>query len=206
MSWLIEGTGDDSTRSSVLALMPGSEEQLERLKLAAWQATEPQLLQIAARHVAEIIGADVNLPVGSEGSSPRERAVAEFAEQFAVDPGRIRHDERRELADQIGTAGLFNLVQSLNVIDGYMRFCATTGVVADLVHEPDGPGDELFESGGSWSEDPEELERQRLELMDPRLLGALAAYSKFVHSHNAVDLLTGEAVRLRNAQTHGCHY
>lgn len=118
--------------------------------VAAWDATDPVLLELCRVRMARLLafpadearrtsraraaGLDdetiADLP--SWPTSPRfgarERACLELAEQFVVDANGVTDDHVATVTEHLGPAGCFAFVQAVSALETFQRACLTLGI------------------------------------------------------------------------------
>jgi alkylhydroperoxidase family enzyme len=118
--------------------------------VAAWDATDPVLLELCRLRMATLLaspaeqarrtaraqaagldeGKVVELP--SWPTSPRfdacERACLALAEQFVIDANGVTDDHVAEVTAHLGPAGCYAFVQALSVVETFLRACLTLGI------------------------------------------------------------------------------
>ena len=140
--------------------------------------TDPALVALARERVAALL---LLGPTPSQPTTPRERAVANFVDQFVIDVSGIDDTLRGPLFEQLGDDAL-GFVQALYVIDLGIR---RREVLARL-------GAEVPDVGELVVAD------------DAELWPALWEYMRTVARMKALDPVTAELVRLRGAAAHDC--
>jgi hypothetical protein len=140
--------------------------------------TDPRLVDLARERVAALL---LLGPSPSEPTTPRERAVAYFVDQFVIDVSGIDDSLRGPLFEQLADDAL-GFVQALYVIDLGIR---RREVLARL-------GVDVPDAGDVAVAD------------DLELWPALWEYMRTVARMKALDPVTSEFVRLRGAAAHDC--
>jgi alkylhydroperoxidase family enzyme len=124
---------------------------------AAWDATDPVLLELCRLRMATLLaypaeqvrrterarnaGLDeakvAELP--SWPTSPRidarERACLALAEQFVIDANGVTDEQVAEVTAHLGPGGCYAFVQALSVVETFQRACLTLGI--ELVPDVD---------------------------------------------------------------------
>jgi alkylhydroperoxidase family enzyme len=125
--------------------------------IAAWDATDPVLLELCRLRMATLLaypaeqvrrterarnaGLDeakvAELP--SWPTSPRfnarERACLALAEQFVIDANGVTDEQVAEVTAHLGPDGCYAFVQALSVVETFQRACLTLGI--ELVPDVD---------------------------------------------------------------------
>ncbi|MGP8060932.1 MAG: carboxymuconolactone decarboxylase family protein [Acidimicrobiales bacterium] len=163
---------------------PAAFDAFDAVEAAAAVAVEPALLDPVRRSVAAILGD----PAGPDPSpaeitpAPPDARIGvcvHFAEQFVVDVGGIRDQDRAALAEALGP-GVFTFVQTLFVVDVFGRARLALSRLHHLGFGPSPP---------------------------PRLAdlwAALEGFMRTVARLDGLDPVTTELVRLRGATVHDC--
>jgi len=140
--------------------------------------TEPQLVALVRERVAALL---LLGPSPSAPTTPRQRAVANFVDQFVIDVSGIDDSLRGPLFEELG-ADAMGFAQALYVIDLGIRRRA----VLERLGVPLPTADDVTV--------PADLE----------LWPALLQYMRTVARMKALDPVTAELVRLRGAAAHDC--
>ena len=140
--------------------------------------TDPALVGLVRERVTGLL---LLGPSARAATSPRERAVGDFVDQFVIDVSGIGDSLRGPLFEQLGADAL-GFVQALYVIDLGIRR-------REVLRRLDVP----FPEAGPVTA-PEGSE----------LWPALLQYMRTVARMSALDAVTSELVRLRGAAAHAC--
>jgi hypothetical protein len=140
--------------------------------------TDPALVALVRERVAALL---LLGPSPSQPTTPRDRAVANFVDQFVIDVSGIDDTLRGPLFEQLGDDAL-GFVQALYVIDLGIR---RREVLARLGTAVPDVGDVTVAA-------------------DAQLWPALLQYMRTVARMKALDPVTSEFVRLRGAAAHDC--
>jgi alkylhydroperoxidase family enzyme len=178
---------------------------LDELLDVAWGLADPEQLLTAWRQFASDL-------TGTAGRSALDdaatRAVAEYAEQFALDPSNLDRVEGA-LVEAIGRPALPDFVAALNVFDGYLRMVTLLGV------DPRDPQPRQPAVGRSSLEplrrppanaDGMTLRAYRNSILDARLVAARSGLARIALHSNLLDDAVTEVTRLRNADRQSCRY
>jgi alkylhydroperoxidase family enzyme len=146
-SWL---RADATTLDELLELTPAAA-TLSAYRDAVWNdaATDPVLLELCRRRMAQLLGLDaarlVPHPAALRGldhqrlaelprwpTSPhfseRERVALAFAEQWLLDPSGMRDEDCAALRTQLGDAGCAAFTMGLALVEATLRLELTLGV------------------------------------------------------------------------------
>ncbi|TML15490.1 MAG: carboxymuconolactone decarboxylase family protein [Actinobacteria bacterium] len=140
--------------------------------------TDPALVALVRERVAALL---LLGPSPSQPTTPRDRAVADFVDQFVIDVSGIDDTLRGPLFEQLGDDAM-GFVQALYVIDLGIR---RREVLARLGTAVPDVGDVTVAA-------------------DAQLWPALLQYMRTVARMKALDPVTSEFVRLRGAAAHDC--
>jgi alkylhydroperoxidase family enzyme len=167
-TWLGELAPGDTDWDRAAASWPVPFDALGRAVVAAWDATDPVLLELCrlrmatlldfraecARRTARAGAADLADDTAAElaqwPTSPRfgdrERACLAFAEQFVIDANGVTDQLVADVTAHLGTEGCYAFVQALSMVETFLRACLALGIetrpdVDELV-TPSRPGEE----------------------------------------------------------------
>ena len=140
--------------------------------------TDPDLIVLVRERVTGLLLLGPSAPAGT---TPRDRAVGDFVDQFVIDVSGIDDSLRGPLFEQLGTDAM-GFVQALYVLDLGIRR-------REVLRRLDVP----FPDAGPVTV-PADLE----------LWPALLQYMRTVARMSALDAVTSELVRLRGAAAHDC--
>jgi alkylhydroperoxidase family enzyme len=139
------GSWDDLT-----ALSPDAAGALSGVVAAAWDSTDPALLELARLRIAKLLGHTADLlrrtpramdaglsdekarEVASWPTSPRftarERACLAFTEQFVIDANGVTDEMVAEVSAHLGAAGCYAFAEAVSVLETYTRACLVLGI------------------------------------------------------------------------------
>jgi alkylhydroperoxidase family enzyme len=162
---------DSSDWGSAATLDPDAFAALSGLLAAAWDDTDPVLLELSRlriatllRHTAEL---DHRSPIAREAGlteakvtelsawptstlfTAPERACLSFVEQFVMDANGVTDDQVAEVVSHVGAAGCYAFVQAVSVLETFQRACLTLGI-----HSVPSVGTEAATRVESKPEDP----------------------------------------------------
>lgn len=117
---------------------------------AAWDETDPVLLELCRLRMATLLGSPAELArrtsrartaglaeakvaqLAAWPTSPRftarERACLTLAEQFVIDANGVTDENVADVLDHLGPAGCYAFVQALSVVETLQRACLTLGI------------------------------------------------------------------------------
>lgn len=126
---------------------PEAFEALAGVLAAAWEESDPSLLEMARLRIATLLrnaaeldrrnpGAGVpeeklaTLPSWptSELFSPRERACLAFTEQFVIDANGVTDEVVAGVTEHLGPEGCYVFAQAVSVLETFQRACLTLGI------------------------------------------------------------------------------
>jgi alkylhydroperoxidase family enzyme len=147
LSGLPEGATDWDRLAS---LCPDAVAALSGLVGAAWDESDPVLLELARLRIAKLLGSGAELErrsvrardaglteakvaeLAAWPTSPlftrRERACLALAEQFVVDANGINDSDIADVTEHLGPAGCYTFVQAVSVLETFQRACLTLGI------------------------------------------------------------------------------
>ena len=221
LTWLPVDTGEGSERDVVLGLVPEPYDSLRRVLTAAWQSTDPQVLELCRRRLAQLASARAELAGVDEGAlaelddwessarlSAYERAALAFAEQYHYDHNLLSDGPRAALEQHLSRRELVNFVWALHMNDSYIRILSLLDIAPDP--QTAAARAERVPPAGARPEataaDRADERATAQSLMDPGFYAAYAALNPVVVRQALVDEVTSEAVRLFNASHQGCLY
>jgi alkylhydroperoxidase family enzyme len=107
---------------------------LDAAYTAAWQATDPELLELCRLRMAMVLDHGPTLTASaaerraavaewarSDAFAPVERACLAFTEQYTIDVASMTDDLVSAVRDHMGDEGLANFVNALLVVEQRMR-------------------------------------------------------------------------------------
>ena len=117
---------------------------------AAWEETDPVVLELARLRIATLLGANGELArrtaaardaglteakidaLPSWPSSPlfdaRERACVALTEQFVMDANGVTDEQVADVTEHLGAEGCYAFVQAVSVLETFQRACLTLGI------------------------------------------------------------------------------
>jgi alkylhydroperoxidase family enzyme len=148
--WLEGLPPGDTDWDRFAASWPDAFAALADLVAAAWDETDPVLLELCRLRMATLLGATaepgrrtararaagldeakvVELPAWptSPRFTDRERACLSLAEQFVVDANGVTDDHVADVVDHLGAEGCYAFVQALSALETFQRACLTLGI------------------------------------------------------------------------------
>jgi hypothetical protein len=190
----------ESECEAVLALQPEAGERLRTPLALSWRIADPALLQECRVRMASVLGCG-SLTAGGDAS---DHPALAYAEQFALDQKGLTEQVKTALAGELSERELVNLVQALNVHDGWLRILTLLDVAPpDAVGGPTGepaleqaePDDLPGGGGARWA-----------TLTEPTFMEARMAFGAATALLDGVDDFTTECCRLLNASYQACAY
>jgi alkylhydroperoxidase family enzyme len=217
VTWLPVETEAGSERDAVLGLVPEPYQAMRRVLIAAWQSTDPRVLDLCRCRLAQLMECRAEL-AGLDGDvlallaswetstelTERERAALAFAEQYHYDHRRLDTGLCAALQPMLSRRELVNFVWALHMNDAYIRGLSLLDI------EPDPAGAALRvertppKMGGEVRTDDDCAEV--MFLLDPGFHAAYSELNPVVVRQSLIDELTSETVRLLNASHQGCLY
>lgn len=220
MTWLPVESDGGSERDAVLGLVPEPYDAVRRVLTTAWRSTDPDVLELCRRRLAQLASARAELAGIDEADLAElegweshgrigdyERAALAFAEQYHYDHNLLSSGPRAALERHLSRRELVNFVWALHMNDSYIRMLSLLDVATDPVTAP--ARLERTAPPGGWSRPAVEAADEHASvqsLMAPAFYEAYAALNPIVVTQARVDDVTSEAVRLRNASHQGCLY
>jgi alkylhydroperoxidase family enzyme len=150
MTWLAGLPEGDTDWARLAALAPEAAAALSDVVAAAWDETDPVLLELARLRIATLLGnraeqqrrsaraRDAGLTEAKLAALPdwpssphfsaRERAGLSFAEQFVVDANGVTDEQVTDLTAHLGVAGCYAFVEAVSVVETFQRACLTLGL------------------------------------------------------------------------------
>jgi alkylhydroperoxidase family enzyme len=148
--WL-EGLPEGDTDWDRLAsLHPDAFGALADLVAAAWQDTDPVLLELARLRIATLLGNDAELARRSSRAASaglpeakaaqvaawptsslftdRDRACLAVTEQFVMDANGVTDAQVASVTEHLGVAGCYAFVAAVSVLETFQRACLTLGI------------------------------------------------------------------------------
>jgi alkylhydroperoxidase family enzyme len=150
MTWLRDLPEADTDWDRLAALSPDVMTALSDLVAAAWESTDPVVLELARLRIAKLLGSPGQLARRNAGAreaglteakvadlaawptSPlfteRERACLSLTEQFVVDANGVTDDQVAQVTEHLGPAGCYAFVEAVSVLETFQRACLTLGI------------------------------------------------------------------------------
>ena len=123
---------------------------MTNLVAAAWEETDPVVLELARLRIATLLGNDGELtrrtpaardagltedkiaavpewPTSSRFDA-RERACVSLAEQFVMDANGVTDEQVADVTEHLGAEGCYAFVQAVSVLETFQRACLTLGI------------------------------------------------------------------------------
>jgi alkylhydroperoxidase family enzyme len=123
---------------------------LTGLVAAAWDETDPVLLELARLRIATLLGNDAELAprtaaareagltdskidaIAAWPTSPlfdaRERACLSLTEQFVMDANGVTDEQVAAVTEHLGAEGCYSFVQAVSVLETFQRACLILGI------------------------------------------------------------------------------
>ena len=117
---------------------------------AAWEETDPVVLELARLRIATLLGArgelarrtasarDAGLTEAKIDALPswptsplfdaRERACLALTEQFVMDANGVTDEQVADVTEHLGAEGCYAFVQAVSVLETFQRACLTLGI------------------------------------------------------------------------------
>lgn len=150
MTWLAGVREGDTDWDRLAALRPEAFDALAGVVGAAWQDTDPVLLELARLRIATLLGNTAELARRTTRASQaglsetqvtdlpdwptsphftaRERACLALTEQFVMDANGVSDAEVAEVTEHLGAAGCYAFVEAVSVLETFQRACLTLGI------------------------------------------------------------------------------
>lgn len=150
MTWLAGVPEGETDWDRLASLCPGAFDALTAVVGAAWQDTDPVLLELARLRIATLLGnteesarrtgramesglsetqiANLAAWPTSPHFSARERACLALTEQFVMDANGVTDAQVAEVTDHLGAAGCYAFVEAVSVLETFQRACLTLGI------------------------------------------------------------------------------
>jgi alkylhydroperoxidase family enzyme len=150
MTWLAGVPTGDTDWDRLASVRPAAFDALAAVVEAAWQDTDPVLLELARLRIATLLGntaesgrrtsrateaglsetqvADLaSWPTSSHFTS-RERACVAITEQFVMDANGVTDALVADVTEHLGPAGCYAFVEAISVLETFQRACLTLGI------------------------------------------------------------------------------
>ena len=150
MTWLSGLPEGETDWKRFAALCPDAFSALSGVVAAAWEETDPVLLELARLRIATLLGnaaelnrrtekareaglteaklADLAAWPTSPSFTERERACLSLTEQFVVDANGVSDAQVADVTEHLGTAGCYAFVEAVSVLETFQRACLTLGI------------------------------------------------------------------------------
>jgi alkylhydroperoxidase family enzyme len=116
------------TEDPLLAAQPETAAALARARDAAWEATDPELLELCRRRVEALLtGADAG--PGPDGLGEREQAFLAFCDQFVFSVASVSEQDVAALLEHAGHVEVYEFVAALYALEMSRRIELTAGIV-----------------------------------------------------------------------------
>ncbi len=102
------------------AAQPETAAALDRMNEAAWEAVDPELLELCRRRVAAMLDGEKD-PVGSRVLSDREQAYVSFTEQFVISVAGTTDADVDALLAHAEPVDVYRFVAALYTLEMTMR-------------------------------------------------------------------------------------
>lgn len=102
------------------AAQPETAAALDRMNDAAWEAADPELLELCRRRVAALLDGEED-PVGPRALSDREQAFMSFTEQFVLSVAGTTDADVDALLAHAGPVDVYRFVAALYTLEMTMR-------------------------------------------------------------------------------------
>jgi len=169
MTWLTGLPEAESDWDRLAALSPDAVGALSDVVVAAWDDTDPLLLELARLRIATLLGhrgeqarrserarvmglgeeklAELAAWPTSPQFDARERACLALTEQFVVDANGVTDELVADVTEHLGGVGCYAFVEAVSVVETFQRACLVLGI-------DDAPGvDELAAGRGPAPEE-----------------------------------------------------
>jgi len=170
MTWLPGMPEGNTNWERLTALSPAAATALSDVVIAAWDDTEPVLLELARLRIAKLLGhtaelarrsaraTDAGLTEAKVANVPawptsplfsaRERACLSLTEQFVIDANGVTDTQVADVTEHLGPQGCYAFVEAVSVLETFQRACLTLGI-------DDAPGVDEFASASTRPASPE---------------------------------------------------
>lgn len=109
-----------STETPRHAAQPETAAALDRMNDAAWEAADPELLELCRRRIAAMLDGAED-PVGPRGLTEREQAFLSFTEQFVFSVAGTTDADVDALLAHAGPVDVYRFVAALYTLEMTMR-------------------------------------------------------------------------------------
>jgi alkylhydroperoxidase family enzyme len=150
MTWLDGVPEGDNDWERLASLYPETFDALAATFAAAWEGTDPVLLELARLRIAKLLANHMELEQRSSRAteaglpeekvsdlaawptSPRftsaERACLALTEQFVMDANGVTDEQVAAVTEHLGGPGCYAFVQGISVLETFQRACLTMGI------------------------------------------------------------------------------
>ena len=150
MTWLTGMPEGQTDWDRLSRLSPEAVNAMSDVVIAAWDETDPVLLELARLRIAKLLGHHGELArrsararhaglseeqVGELAAWPtsprftaRERACIALTEQFVIDANGVTDAQVADVTEHLGPAGCYAFVQAVSVLETYQRACLVLGI------------------------------------------------------------------------------
>jgi alkylhydroperoxidase family enzyme len=150
MTWLTGLPEGETDWDRLATLCPEAVGALSGVVAAAWDDTDPVLLELARLRIATLLGYTAELARRSVRATDaglteakvadlaawptapiftaRERACLALAEQFVMDPNGVTDAQVAEVTTHLGAQGCYAFVEAVSVLETFQRACLTLGI------------------------------------------------------------------------------
>lgn len=148
--WLEPLPAADTDFDRFAAAWPDAFGALSDVVAAAWDGTDPVLLELCRLRMATLLGfraeqarrtararaaglderklAELARWPSSPRFDARERACLTLAEQFVIDANGVTDAHVADVTNHLGAEGCYAFVQALSVVETFQRACLTLGI------------------------------------------------------------------------------
>jgi alkylhydroperoxidase family enzyme len=150
MTWLPGMPEGKTNWDRLAALSPAAASALSDVVVAAWDETDPVLLELARLRIATLLGNAAELARRSARAtdaglteekaanvaawptsrlfSARERACLSLTEQFVIDANGVTDAQVAEVTEHLGAKNCYAFVEAVSVLETFQRACLTLGI------------------------------------------------------------------------------
>lgn len=220
MTWLPVPVDGIAERDAVLHLSPEPYDLVRRALTRAWRITDPAVLELCRRRLAQLASARAELAGIDEGAlatldrwetdtrlTALERAALAFAEQYHYDHHLLGDGLQERLQEHLSWRELVNFVWALHMNDSYIRVMSLLDIAPDPPTAPARPERTPSSDGRPAAAGRDSGGDASLQsLTDPEFYDLYQELNPVTVRQRLIDDVTSEAVRLRNARHQGCVY
>jgi alkylhydroperoxidase family enzyme len=150
MTWLPDLPDGSSDWDRLTAACPEAVAALSGVVAAAWDETDPVLLELSRLRIATLLGStaelarrtaratDAGLTEAKVAELPawptsplfsaRERACLSLTEQFVIDANGVTDEQVADVTAHLGVASCYAFVEAVSVLETFQRACLTLGI------------------------------------------------------------------------------